>query len=172
MPAKYDVRLSDEQRHRLDDLTRTGRPHVRAVQHARTLLLADASDDGPAWDDERIAVAIGCSPATVARTRRRFCGEGLDEAVRVRKGGSGRPPKIDGVAEAHLVALACASPPEGRAVWTTRLLADRYAELGVAEGWLSEPVSRETVRKTLKKTSCGPTASRSGSSRQSRTRRS
>jgi len=158
MPAKYHVRLSDEQRTRLDTLTRTGTRHVRAVQHARTLLLADASDDGPAWDDERIAAALACSPATVARTRRRFCDEGLDEAIRARKGGPGRPPKIDGVAEAHLVALACSTPPEGRAVWTTRLLADRYVSLGVAEGWLAEPVSRETVRGTLKKTRSGLTA--------------
>lgn len=161
MPAKYHVRLSDEQRDRLDTLTHTGSHHVRAVQHARTLLLADASTDGPAWDDERIAEALGCSPATVARTRKRFCAEGLDEAVRVRKGGPGRPPKIDGTAEAHLIAIACSSPPEGRALWTTRLLADRYVELGVTEGWLAEPVGRETIRKTLKKTRSGRTASSS-----------
>ena len=80
----------------------------------------------------------------------------------MRKGGPGRPPKIDGVAEAHLVALACSTPPEGRAVWTTRLLADRYVEIGVAEGWLAEPVSRETVRVVLKKTSSGRTASKAG----------
>ncbi len=89
---------------------------------------------------------------TVARTRKRFLAEGLDEAVRTRKGGPGRPPKIDGTAEAHLVALACSEPPEGRAVWTVRLLADRYVALGVEQGWLLEPVSRETVRQTLKKT--------------------
>jgi len=152
MSAKYDIRLSNEQRDRLDKLTHTGRQHVRTVQHARTLLLCDASDDGPAWDDHRIATALACSPATVARTRKRFKAEGIDEALRVRKGGPGRPPKIDGTAEAHLIALACSAPPEGRAVWTTRLLADRYVELGLSGGWLAEPVSRESVRKTLKKT--------------------
>ena len=161
MPAKYIVRLDPEQRDCLDDLTRAGRPHVRTVQHARTLLLCDASDDGPAWDDERIAEALGCSPATVARTRKRFLAEGLDEAIRVRRAGPGRPPKIDGAAEAHLIALACSSPPEGRALWTTRLLADRYVELGITEGWLAEPVGRETLRKTLKKTCSGRTASSS-----------
>ena len=85
MSAKVVVRLSDEQRDRLDDLTRIGTRHVRAVQHARTLLLADEADRGPAWDDERSAEALACSPATVARTRKRFCAEGLDEAIRVRK---------------------------------------------------------------------------------------
>ena len=157
MSAKHKVCLSEEQRSHLDTLTRTGRHHVRAVQHARALLLADASADGPAWDDERIATALACSAATVARTRKRFCAEGLTEAIRVRRTGPGRPPKIDGVAEAHLIALACSAPPEGRAVWTTRLLADRYVALGVSEGWLGEPVSRETVRQTLKKTHSGLT---------------
>ena len=162
MSAKHVVCLSDEQRDHLDALTRTGRSHARTIQHARTLLLTDASDDGPAWDDERIAAALGCSAPTVARTRKRFLAEGLDEAVRARKGGPGRPPKIDGVAEAHLIALACSEPPTGRAVWTTRLLADRYVALGMTEGWLGGPVSHETVRQTLKKTFSGPTTSNSG----------
>ena len=67
----------------------------------------------------------------------------------------GRPPKIDGVAEAHLIALACSEPPTGRARWTVRLLTDRFVELGVEERWLERPVSRETVRQTLKKTGRG-----------------
>ncbi len=162
MSAKSVVSLSGAQRDRLDALNRTGRSHARAIRHARTLLLADASDDGPAWDDERIAAALGQSPATVARTRKRFVAEGLEQAVRVRKTGPGRPPKIDGAAEAHLIALACSEPPEGRAVWTVRLLTDRYVALGVEEGWLDGPVSHETVRQTMKKTCCGPTGSNSG----------
>ncbi|MEM9996546.1 MAG: helix-turn-helix domain-containing protein [Bacteroidota bacterium] len=162
MPTKILVRLSNEQRDHLDALTRTGRSHARTIQHARTLLLADASDHGPAWPDEKIADALGCRPATVARTRKRFVAEGIHEAIRARKGGPGRPPKIDGVAEAHLIALACSEPPAGRARWTVRLLADRYVALGVEEGWLEEPVSRETVRQTLKKTGSGLTASKPG----------
>lgn len=162
MPAKYTVRLSDDERDRLDRLTRVGSAPARTIAHARALLLADASDDGPAWTDEKAADALGVSPATVARTRKRFVAEGLDEAVRTRRGGPGRPPKIDGTAEAHLVALACSAPPEGRARWTVRLLADRYVTLGLDEGWLDGPVSRETVRQALKKTGSALTASSSG----------
>ena len=162
MPAKYVVRLTEDERDRLDRITRTGRAHARTIAHARALLLTDASDGGPAWTDEKAADALGTSPATVARTRRRFYEEGVDEAVRTREGGPGRPPKIDGAAEAHLVALACGSPPEGRARWTVRLLADRYVTLGVEEGWLDGPVSRETVRQALKKTGSALTASSSG----------
>lgn len=152
MPAKYRVRLTDHQRDHLDRLIRTGRSHARTLQHARTLLLTDASDAGPAWTDEKAADALGCSPQTVARTRRRFVTEGFEAALRVIADRPGRPPKIDGAAEAHLIALACSEPPEGRARWTVRLLTDRYVALGVEEGWLEEPVSRETVRQTLKKT--------------------
>jgi hypothetical protein len=77
--------------------------------------------------------------------------EGLEACLRVIADRPGRPPKIDGVAGAHLVALACSQPPEGRAHWSIRLLADQFVELGVEEGWLGAPVGRETVRLPLKK---------------------
>lgn len=157
MPAKAAIRLSEDERRRLDRLTRVGTAHARAIQHARILLLADASGDGPAWTDEKVADALGCGVSTVARVRKRFLREGLEEAVRPRREAPGRPPKIDGVAEAHLVALACSEPPAGRAAWSLRLLADAFVALGV-----SEPVSHETVRQALKKTRSAPTARRVG----------
>lgn len=162
MPTKTSVHLSDAQRHRLDRLTRTGTAHARTIQHARVLLLTDEAAGGLAWTDEKAAGAVGCGVATVARIRRRFVREGLDEAVRARRSTPGRPPKIDGTAEAHLVALACSEPPEGRATWSLRLLADEFVALGTDAGWLAEPVSHETVRQALKKTSSAPTGSSSG----------
>ena len=157
MPAKQTVRLSDDQRRRLDRLTRVGRAHARSIQHARILLLADAEGDGPAWTDEKVADALGCGVSTVARLRKRFLQDGLDEAVRPRREVPGRPPKIDGLAEAHLVALACSEPPAGRATWSLRLLTDTFVALGVCE-----PVRHETVRLALKKTRSSRTASSSG----------
>ena len=162
MPTKHSVRLSDDQRRRLDRLTRIGTAHARAVSYARALLLVDEADDGMAWSDEKTADALGVSPRTVARLRKQFCTEGLDEALRPRRQTPGRPPKIDGVAEAHLIALACSEPPEGRAEWSLRLLADEFVALGTDAGWLGEPVSYETVRQTLKKTRSGPTVRRVG----------
>lgn len=157
MPTKHTVRLSEDQRRRLDRLTRTGRAHARTVCYARALLLVDEDTGGPAWSDQKTADALGVSLRTVARVRKQFLTEGLDEAVRPRRETPGRPPKIDGVAEAHLVALACSQPPEGRAAWSLRLLADEFVALEV-----SEPVSHETVRLTLKKTRSSRTASSSG----------
>lgn len=93
----------------------------------------------------------------MARERRRFSEDGLEVALMPRKPGQPRRRVLDGRAEARLVALSCSEPPEGRGSWTLRLLADRMVELGHVG-----TVSYETVRRTLKKTSFGPTSSRSG----------
>ena len=87
------------------------------------------------------------SVATIERVRQRFVEEGLETAL------SPRPPrrlylrKLDGEAEARLIALACSPPPEGRARWTLRVLAERMVVLGYVE-----TVSHETVRTTLQET--------------------
>ena len=156
MYKKYVVRLAEEEREQIGKLVRRGREHARKLLYGRILLKADA--DGPdRWTDERIADALEVSTATVARERRRFCEDGVEVALMPKKPGRPRRRVLDGRAEAHLVALACSEPPEGRGSWTLRLLADRMVELGVVEG-----VSHETVRRTLKKTSFDPTWSRSG----------
>lgn len=108
---------------------------------------ADQAEGGPAWADGRIAEAIDVSVATVERVRRRLVKEGLDAAPRrMPQEGPSRPPKLDGRAEAKLVALACAAPPKGRKCWTMRLLADKLVELDVVES-----IGPETVRMALKK---------------------
>ncbi len=156
MYKKYVVRLIEEEREQIEKLVRRGRAHARSLLYGRILLKADA--DGPdRWTDERIAEALEVSTATVARERRRFVEDGLEVALMAKKPGRPRRRVLDGRAEAHLVALSCSEPPEGRGSWTLRLLADRMVELGHVGG-----VSHETVRRTLKKTSFGPTWSRSG----------
>ncbi len=157
MYKRYVVRLTDEERKRIGTLVHRGGMHARSLLYGRILLKADASEGGPAWTDERIAEAMETSTDTVARERRRFCEEGLEVALMARKPGKPRRRVLDGRAEAHLVALACSEPPRGRGSWTLRLLAERMVELGHVE-----EVSRETVRRTLKKTNYVPTSSRSG----------
>lgn len=156
MYKKYVVRLSEEQRTQLETLVRRGRAHARKLLYARILLKAD--EGGPdRWTDERIADALEVSTATVARERRRFCEEGLEVALMPRKPGRPRRRVLDGRAEAHLIALSCSDPPEGRERWSMRLLADRMVELGHVD-----TVSHETIRRTLKKTLSSPTSSASG----------
>jgi transposase len=147
MNKKYIVRLTQEERDHLDKLLSVGRTAARKLLHARVLLKADA--DGPAWQDERIAEALDTSVSTIEIIRQRFVEEGFEAALNRKK--QVRPsvtPKLDGEKEAQLIALSCSSPPDGRARWTLRLLADRLVTLEVVES-----ISHETVRQVMKKTS-------------------
>ncbi len=144
---KYIVRLTAEERTELEDLIRTGKRAASVLIHARILLKAAVGEGGPGWDDERIAEAVECGASTVYRVRQAWVEEGLSAAL-FRKKPTGRQyRKLDGAQEAHLIALACGAPPEGRAAWTLRLLADRLVELAVVDS-----ISPECVRMTLKKT--------------------
>lgn len=143
---KYSVRLTANERAELNDLIRTGKRAASVLIHARILLKADAGANGPGWDDAQIAEAVECGASTVYRVRQAFVEEGLSAAL-FRKKPTGRQyHKLDGVQEAHLIALACGAPPAGRTHWTLRLLADRLVELAVVES-----ISPECVRMTLKK---------------------
>lgn len=145
---KYIVRLTDEERTQLDDLIRTGKRAASVLIHARILLKADAGVNGPGWEDDRIAEAMECGASTVYRVRQAWVEEGLAAAL-FRKKPTGRQyRKLDGAQEAHLIALACSAPPEGRCRWTLRLLADRLVALKIVDA-----ISPECVRTTLKKTS-------------------
>lgn len=143
----YVVVLSPEERERLEKLISTGRTSSKRQIRARILLKADTSAAGPGWSDEQIGDALEVSVSTVARVRKRSVEQGLaavlDRAV-VRRPSRRR---LDGEQEARLLAVACSPPPEGRARWTLRLLADKVVELEVVES-----ISYETVRRTLKKT--------------------
>ena len=144
--AKYHVTLTEEERTRLEGLTQKGRVAARTVTHAWILLKADAGAAGPAWSDAQIRTAFSVGWSTIARVRRALVDEGLDGALCPKRPAPRLPAKLDGENEAHLVALACSTPPDGRERWTLRLLAARFVTL---EG---ETVSYETVRRTLKKT--------------------
>jgi len=150
MPQKkYLVTLTLEERDQLTRLTSAGKASARTLTRARILLKADQADGGPAWRDADIAEALDCGLRTVERVRQRFVERGLDDALTHKEQQTPRrQPVFDGAAEARLIALACSQPPDGRAGWTLRLLAGRLVELEVVES-----VSRETVRRALKKTS-------------------
>ena len=145
---KYKVTLTDEERQQLQGLIAAGKAAAKRLAHARILLKADAAEGGPGWDDQRIAEATEVSTDTVARVRQRFVEQGLEAALaRKKQDRPSRERKLDGRAEARVIALACSAPPDGRKAWTMRLLADRLVELEVVDS-----VSDETVRRALKKT--------------------
>src|SRR5947208_6239089 len=104
---KYKVTLTAEERQQLQDLIAAGKAAAKKLMHARILLKADAADGGPAWPDGRIAEALDVSAATAGRVRQRFVEEGLEAAlVRKKQDRPSRERKLDGRAEARLIALA------------------------------------------------------------------
>ena len=146
---RYKVTLTAEERLSLQSLIRAGKAAALRLARARILLKADAAPGAPAWPDGRIAEAVEVTTRTVERVRRRFVEQGLEAALeRKEQGRPSRAPKLDGAGEARLIALACSSPPEGRASWTLQMLADKLVELRVVES-----ISDETVRQALQKTS-------------------
>jgi hypothetical protein len=154
MNKTYIVRLTDVERQELFQLTRKGKAAASKIKQAHILLQVDAN--GANRSEEEVANALHCHSNTVRNVRQRFVAQGLAAAV-VRKKPTqpSRQRRLEGAKEAHLMALRCGPPPQGHAKGTLQLLADKLVALHVVE-----PISYETVRQTLKKTS----ASRTGKS--------
>lgn len=160
MSPRYRVTLTKEERQELELMTRRGKTHARRFIHARTLLLCDAGEDGPAWNVSDVATALGVTSRTIEHLKKRFVEEGLEAAL-VRKQRDKPPREIifDGAFEARLIALACSDAPDGRRRWTVRLLADKAVELNFAPS-----VSHMTVQRVLKKTNLSLTSASTGKS--------
>ena len=131
---KYVVRLSGEERERLETLIRKGKSPARRVLKARILLKADVSDAGKGWSDNRIIEALETSPSMVYRARKQLVEEGFEAVLSRKPRAMPAVARIfDGEKEAKLIALACSKPPKGRARWTLRLLENKVVELGIVD---------------------------------------
>ena len=151
---KYVVRLSAEERARLEALICAGKHPAQLLTKARILLKADVSEAGEGWSDRAISSALDTSINNVGRVRRRLVEKGF-EAVLTREynPNSARPRIFDGAAEAKLIALTCSPAPAGFARWSLRLLEEKVVELNIVE-----KASDNTIGRTLKKTSSNRTA--------------
>ena len=148
MPAKkYRVKLTKPERDELLVLVNKGRASARKLTHARILLQCDESGVTPAKKDQDVADALNISAISVERIRQRFVEEGLESALNPKVQERSRFKKLDGAAEAFLIATACTKAPEGRTEWTMQMLADKLVECQLVDS-----ISDETIRKTLKKT--------------------
>jgi len=103
------------------------------------------ADEG--LSDPQIMAALNVSRPCVERIRKRFVADGIERALN-EDPRPGQKRKLDGRAEATLIATACTAAPEGHERWTLRLLAGKLVQLQVVDA-----ISHETVRRTLKKTS-------------------
>lgn len=146
MNKKYIVRLTDEERAICHAVIKKLKGSSQKVRRAQILLKADA--DGPAWTDEKIAEAFNCRVQTVENLRKRVVTESFELALDGKqRTNPPTPPKLDGQAEAKLIAMRLGKPPQGFGKWTLQLLADQLVRLEVIDS-----ICPETVRKTLKKT--------------------
>lgn len=146
MNKKYVVRLSDEERGVCQEIVKKLKGSSQKFRRAQILLKADA--DGPGWSDVKTAEAFNCRVQTIENLRKRLVTESFDRALDGRQRRD--PPtscKLDGAAEAKLIAMRLGKPPAGYGHWTLRLLADEMIALEVVGS-----ISHETVRQTLKKT--------------------
>jgi hypothetical protein len=155
---KYVVRLSAQERERLEAMVRTGKTLAQIVTRARILLKADTSEAGEAWSDSAIAAALDTSVNNVARARQQLVEEGFEATLKRKYNpNSARPRIFDGEREAKLIALACSPAPEGFARWSLRLLEEKVVELNIVD-----KASDNTIGRTLKKTFSSRTASSNG----------
>jgi len=141
---QYAVCLTEEERTYLIDLLMGGTQKVRKIKRIQIILKANDN-----WTDQQIADAIHVGRATSERTRKCYVEHGLQVAIDGKKPNRVYDRKMDGEAEARLVALVNSPPPEGRERWALRLLADKLVAL---EEIPYDSISHETVRRTLKKT--------------------
>ena len=161
MAPRYRVTLTEQERQKLETLTKTGKTSAKRFLFARALLLCDAGPQGPAWTVADTAEAMGVTPRTIEHLKKRFVEEGLAAALeRKQPEQPSREVIFDGAFEARLIALACSESPEGRRRWTVRLLAEKAIELHLAQS-----VSHMTVQRILKKTNLSLTSGSIGKSR-------
>ena len=138
--TKHEIKLTVKERQKLLAMVSKGRNQAVVIRRAHILL---KSDEGKT--DREICEQVYVGEETVRRTRLRFCEDGLEVAL-TDKSGRGAVAKVAEGQEAHLTALACTQPPDGRARWTLELLAQRLVEDGVIEH-----IAPETVRLILEK---------------------
>lgn len=146
MNKKYIVRLTDQERQTCQEVIKKLKDSSQKTRRAHILLKADA--DGPDWKDTKIAEVFGCRVQTVENLRKRVVTESFELALDGKKRQDpATPPILDGEQEAKLISMRLGRPPAGYGRWTLQLLADELVTLEVVDS-----ISRETVRRTLKKT--------------------
>jgi len=146
MNKKFVVRLSDEERTVCQEIIKNLKGSSQKFRRAQILLKADA--EGPEWTDVKIAEAFNCRVQSIENLRKRLVTEGFELALEDKKRQEPPTPcKLDGAAEAKVIARPLGKPPAGYGHWTLQLLADEVVALEIVDS-----ISPETIRKTLKKT--------------------
>jgi hypothetical protein len=147
----YRVKLSADERREFELVAKGKRGQLKIaawkVQRAKSMLMCDEGELGPAWPDEDIAEAYSTTTRSLENWRKQAVLSGPLSVLERQKRVSTRGLILDGEKEAKLTQIACSKPVNGKSKWSLRMLADRLVELEVVDS-----VSHETVRRTMKKT--------------------
>ena len=144
---KYRVTLTLEEREFLQKLIKKGKTAGYRIRHAQLLLALDEIPANEHWTDGKIGEAYGAHLRSIGNLLKRFVEEGFEAALERKKRETPPVIKIDGEAEAKIIALTCSQPPAGRSRRALKLLAGKVVELGILDS-----ISDHGIGGLLKKT--------------------
>lgn len=144
---KHKIQLSDQEFNQIKKIINKKDSSKTIIRRCQIILDRD-ENHGTVLTYDQCARANGVCRATVSNTVAGYATEGMDYITKLKRNvnSNNSRRKVDGRTEARIIELACSPAPEGYSHWTLRLLED---ELKVV---LEEPISREAIRRTLKKT--------------------
>jgi hypothetical protein len=155
--GKYIVSLETQEQEKLREIIAKRSSKSEIVKRAFILLSLDENGETQRKSDEEIREDYRVGQRTVERLRKRLVEEGFETALHGKPQTKFREKKMDGRAEAKLIALRCSQTPAGNQKWSLRLLAETL----VANGEITS-ISHESVRQTLKKMNLNRGKSKSG----------
>ena len=144
--VRYKVTLTQTERDELLRTIRKGSHSTQTYRNAYILLNCDEGEYSEKITNAEMVRVLKVGMRTIDRVKRRFVEEGFDACLGRKISIRTYEKKMDGDAEAHLIAISCSEPPKGFSKWSLRMLADKMVELEYAES-----LSHETVRRVLKK---------------------
>lgn len=148
---KHHIQLTDEQHKQIKAIQRKKSTSVTLRRRCQIILDRDEAH-GEVLTYEQCAKTNNVCMATVSNTIAGFCIHGMEYVSKLQRNENSDHArrKVDGRAEARIIEIACSPAPEGHSRWTLRLLEEECRVV------LDTPVSREAIRRTLKKTNCDP----------------
>ena len=150
-PKKYIICLAEEERTKLNNMIKKKTTSKTMIRRCGIMLELDINS-GSNLTHEQLANSYGVCKATIANIILDYIKNGIDSVIKNKRNpNSSAKRKADGRVEAKLIQIACGPAPDGRSRWTLRLL-EKKIRLE-----LETPISRETIRRTLKKTNSDPT---------------
>jgi putative transposase len=129
------IKVTSKDQRSLEELLSSGIQQVRVILRALALSQLASGVSAP-----RIASAIPLTPQAIRNIGHRYKQGGLERAL-YEKERPGAAEVLDDSQKQRIIAMVCSDPPEGRARWTVRLVAQEAVRRK-----LVPRVGRETIR--------------------------